>query len=154
MKTCNKCHENKDESEFRVRTRKTKSGTSTSLYGHCRQCQREYVNGHYIKNKPYYINKAKKSQKSYKIFVYNMLFKYTFDRRGCEMCGETDNRCLQFDHIDQDKKFEAISTMVSKHRSIETIIEEVSKCRILCANCHAKHTAEQQGWYKVLSEED
>jgi hypothetical protein len=56
----------------------------------------------------------------------------------CEICGEADIRCLQFHHKDpSEKRF-----LLSGNQSLDLtkIKEEISKCRIMCANCHAKET--------------
>lgn len=52
----------------------------------------------------------------------------------CVDCGESDVRCLDFDHIGE-KKF-AVSTGMGYR--METIMEEISKCVVRCANCHRK----------------
>jgi len=66
--------------------------------------------------------------------------------KECEMCGEKDPVVLEFDHIDQDDKFRTIANMM--HFSWEAIFREILKCRVLCANCHRRHTATQLGWRK------
>ena len=55
-------------------------------------------------------------------------------RSGCIICGESDVCCLDFHHIDPDEK----SFMVSEYKnySLRNIKNEVSKCVVLCANCH------------------
>ncbi|MGL5719013.1 MAG: hypothetical protein ACRCX2_38785 [Paraclostridium sp.] len=53
---------------------------------------------------------------------------------------------LEFDHLDGvDKKFNISD---STAHSIASIEAEIAKCRVLCANCHRRRTAVQQGWYK------
>lgn len=75
------------------------------------------------------------------------VFNYLLDN-PCSICGENDPRVLEFDHLDPKTKSYNISEMISL--SIKKIEEEVLKCRILCANCHRRHTAEQMGWYKNI----
>lgn len=69
--------------------------------------------------------------------------------RGCEACGYNAYACaLQFDHLDPATKYRTrtgklvhLADMVKGGRyGIETILAEISKCRVLCANCHAVHT--------------
>lgn len=70
--------------------------------------------------------------------------------RGCEMCGYNANPvALQFDHIDPDTKYRNgkgklvnPSDLVLYSQSI--ILEEIKKCRVLCANCHAIYTHDEQ----------
>ena len=69
--------------------------------------------------------------------------------RGCEVCGyNTHPAALQFDHIDPTTKYRTKSgkvvhpsDMIKGNRySLETVLVEIAKCRVLCANCHAVHT--------------
>lgn len=53
----------------------------------------------------------------------------------CELCGYDNNySALQFHHLDPSNKDFAISD--AKTRSLESLREEISKCVVLCANCH------------------
>ena len=62
---------------------------------------------------------------------------------GCALCGYREHACaLHFDHINPKEKFNMISRMVSY--STEILKEEMRKCRILCATCHAVHTKNQR----------
>jgi hypothetical protein len=71
---------------------------------------------------------------------------------GCERCGfQPEDLCqLDLDHIDpmskrttQAGKRMSPSSMMSY--SIEAIQEELTKCRVLCKNCHALHTHRTRG---------
>lgn len=57
--------------------------------------------------------------------------------RGCSICGETEPICLDFHH-NIGLKENSIARMCNNGCSIEKIMEEISKCIILCKNCHAK----------------
>lgn len=46
---------------------------------------------------------------------------------------------MDFDHTD-DNKMHNISTMVNGARSLELIKVEISKCEIVCSNCHRIRT--------------
>ena len=56
----------------------------------------------------------------------------------CSNCSENDPRCLDFDH--QGNKFKAVSTLVSEAWSKKRVMDEIAKCKVLCANCHRKKT--------------
>lgn len=85
-----------------------------------------------------------------------MLNKIKTDK-GCETCGYNDNpAALQFDHIDPETKLVSKNglrvnpgTMLSYSQS--SILSEIAKCRVLCANCHAIHTVEQQAEIRMLN---
>ena len=76
---------------------------------------------------------------------------------GCVICGYNRNpKALEFNHLDPSTKYRDrngktvdISRMsvasgknsLEKSRySIKTILNEISKCEILCANCHREKT--------------
>lgn len=64
--------------------------------------------------------------------------------KGCEHCGYNEHAvALDFDHIDpNDKKF-TISHRLDLS-TIKTLMKEVRKCRVLCANCHRVKTHEDR----------
>ena len=65
----------------------------------------------------------------------------------CITCGESDIVVLDFDHRDPSIKRNTISRALGQW-SWETVKTEIEKCNVLCANCHRKKTALEQGWYK------
>lgn len=75
------------------------------------------------------------------------LIEYLSDK-SCVDCGYTDSRALQFDHIDPQCKRNDVSNMVGSAYSWESILEEIAKCEIVCANCHSVRTCETYGWHK------
>ena len=54
----------------------------------------------------------------------------------CKICKESNPVALDFHHL-SDKKFE-ISKVSSSRCSFKHIMNEISKCILLCANCHRK----------------
>jgi len=63
--------------------------------------------------------------------------------RGCIDCGYAKHpAALQFDHVDPSSKRFRIST--SMNRRWEDVLEEIAKCEVRCANCHAVKTVEAQ----------
>jgi hypothetical protein len=47
---------------------------------------------------------------------------------------------MQFDHLDSDTKIDNVASMIHDVRPLETILEEIHKCELVCANCHAERT--------------
>lgn len=82
-----------------------------------------------------------------RIKVSNYICQY-LSQNPCECCGEKDIVVLEFDHIDPSTKSFDIGNRGSK--GIQAIKEEIAKCRVLCANCHRRHTAATQGHHKWL----
>jgi hypothetical protein len=58
--------------------------------------------------------------------------------KRCERCGETASECLHFHHRDPNTKDLELAQAVANAWSKDRILEEVAKCDVLCANCHAK----------------
>lgn len=54
----------------------------------------------------------------------------------CESCIENDSRCLEFHHFEV-KRF-AISYLLTSGHSLDYLKEEITRCKILCTNCHRK----------------
>src|SRR6478609_5519441 len=58
----------------------------------------------------------------------------------CENCGYCKNySALQFHHTNPSDKDHQLDLRSLSNRSMEAIMEEFSKCILLCANCHAEH---------------
>lgn len=55
---------------------------------------------------------------------------------GCIICGETEPCCLDFHHLNPNKKDANVGSLLSNN--IETLINEIRKCILVCKNCHAK----------------
>lgn len=61
----------------------------------------------------------------------------------CVDCGEADPVVLDFDHKDKKTKTASISKLMYGHRKWESILPEVRKCVVRCANCHRRRTRTQ-----------
>lgn len=56
---------------------------------------------------------------------------------NCTLCGESHYHCLDFHHL--NNKVASISVLSKdKNISLEQFKEELSKCQIVCSNCHRK----------------
>jgi hypothetical protein len=59
--------------------------------------------------------------------------------RGCELCNyKAHPAALTFDHLDPTQKLFCLSDHTN--RSWQKIMDEIEKCRVICANCHNIHT--------------
>lgn len=57
----------------------------------------------------------------------------------CQVCGYDHVGALQFHHRDPAEKVNEIGNMIQRHPniySVEDILIELSKCDLLCSNCH------------------
>lgn len=69
---------------------------------------------------------------------------------SCSDCAITDYRVLEFDHVDGHEKEFNVSDMVKAGFSKVKIKSEISKCDVVCANCHRIRTFERRGQVRVL----
>lgn len=141
MKVCDKCQLPKEDVEF-VFKRKAKNERRNT----CRSCCKEYTKEHYKRNKSVYVERAKKFTSEQTQSNRHNLFLYLSDKR-CVDCGNPDFRVFDFDHKEGTKKVNNISNMVFRY-NWNTILLEIEKCEIRCANCHRIKTGIQLGWFK------
>jgi hypothetical protein len=100
-----------------------------------KQARTEYIKQYYLSHRSEMINRAIKSTRLSRIkkkrFIKNFLKKHP-----CVDCGNNDFRVLDFDHV-KGIKLDCVSRLVNIHgRSLVTIIKEIGKCEVRCANCH------------------
>lgn len=57
-------------------------------------------------------------------------------KRRCGLCGETNSDMLLFHHIDPSIKSDEISDMVKRLMPMYQIRAEITKCVVVCFNCH------------------
>lgn len=63
---------------------------------------------------------------------------------GCVDCGYREHAiALQFDHVSGTKKA-SVSNLIRSDYAWSTILEEIAKCEVRCANCHAVVTARRK----------
>lgn len=125
--TCSVCNKPKNVDQFNWRHKNQKI-----KWGYCRACQKKYKDQHYQDNKKFYQDKQRKRRKEKSIWWQE--FKKTLK---CERCLENHPACLQFHHKNPKKKEKELS-LVCRSWSIERLMKEVKKCKVLCANCHFK----------------
>ncbi len=142
-KACSQCSVRKPLGDFTKR-KASKDGHHSS----CKICTRKRTKEHYLKNKGYYIKKARRNNLKYKKAILELLMYYAKD--GCSICDENDFSCMQFDHKNPKEKEFCIAHGLSSGYSIGRMRKEAEKCTVLCANCHSKKTAKQLGWYKAI----
>jgi hypothetical protein len=70
-----------------------------------------------------------------------------FRSRPCVDCGEHDPLVLEFDHLG-DKRFTIGRALPD--RSWESLLAEIEKCEVVCANCHRRRTARRLGSVRAL----
>jgi len=121
------------------------------LHSQCKLCytekRRKFYKDHYHTYGSEYRARAIERKRRLKVILRKSMLEYLSDK-SCIMCGMSDVRVLEFDHIDPATKSFGIAQGITRTLRWENMLEEISKCQILCANCHKIKTAEQQSWYK------
>lgn len=138
-KTCKKCGEDKDESEFYWAIRDVNRKNT------CKTCENTRKKDYYRNNKKASIARSRKSNDKKKEGVRAAIANYLLTH-PCVDCGESDIVVLEFDH--RYNKSSAVSRMFRARRSIEDIMEEISKCDVRCANCHRKRHSKENNDYR------
>ena len=87
------------------------------------------------------------SQQRYRDRNHEAMWNYLLDK-CCVDCDINDSRVLEFDHLPQyQKSFNISRALAGSTRSWKSILEEINKCDIVCANCHRIRT-QIRGNYK------
>ena len=116
---------------------------------YCRACRRAYGKEHYAANRQRYIDQAAARKDILARERVGFLLEY-FKEHPCTDCGEADPIVLEFDHLG-DKQFTIGATLLS--RKWQTILDEIAKCEVVCANCHRRTTAKRRGSRRLLMSE-
>lgn len=61
----------------------------------------------------------------------------------CMTCGFADSRALTFHHEHREEKDFNVADMLSRGHALTSIRREISKCIVLCANCHRIEHADE-----------
>lgn len=64
---------------------------------------------------------------------------------GCVVCGYKEHpEALQFDHLPEFEKVKDVGKLVAEPAGWQRILDEINKCEVVCANCHAVRTAQRR----------
>ena len=139
-KHCNTCDKTLSITQFSFRVKA--KGTRQSK---CKSCTLPYNRAYYSLNSVKCISQTNTRAAVRK----GKLRKYIEDNMDlrCVKCGYDKLPALDFDHLDPATKEYNVSQLISSGCSLERLMNEIAKCRILCSNCHRLSTAKLQGWY-------
>lgn len=101
--------------------------------------QKKYQSEWYIRNKNLVKQRAKVSNKRARdrnrAYVRNLK-----ESTRCKDCNHKFHfSVMEFDHIGNDKN-DCIARLANSPCSLDSIKEEISKCELVCANCHRLRT--------------
>ena len=132
FKLCTICKKQKLFSEFNK-----KNNRRDGMQPHCRECNRVASRKYYRENREHHKQAARKRNIRVKKINQEWIFKF-LNAHPCIDCGENDPLVLEFDH--QSNKTLDVSFMIAKSYSLNSIMKEIEKCNVRCANCHRRRT--------------
>lgn len=92
-----------------------------------------YLRVHYRERRSDYIEMNRLRKRAARIFLWELK-----QSSRCTKCGEPDPRCLDFHHENHLHKSAGLSQMATDGAGLASIRRELSKCVVLCKNCHAR----------------
>ncbi len=143
-KRCSACGELKPLTEFHQK-RNARDGRQSR----CRPCNidlnkqwyREHPEARRLRLDAY--AKARRRENHHRVLEY-------LRSHPCVDCGESDPIVLDFDH--RRDKVANVSSMLG--RAWSTIVAEIQKCDVRCANCHRRRTAQDRGSFRYQASAD
>lgn len=138
LKMCCRCNEEKPLAAFR-RDRARVDGRQSA----CKACARSFQSERYQK-----VYAESRAARDKKLRDENRERLSDYKRNiGCRFCKENDPICLEFHHRDSSDKLFNIGT--NTHRTWPHIEREITKCIVVCSNCHKKLHAGREGYAEV-----
>ena len=133
MQVCTKCGASEPQAVFSWK----KKGVLKS--SRCVMCQREYGKTHYKEHRAKYIQNAKERTPLARDALHAITLQAR--ERPCADCkGMFPWWVMDFDHLDPSKKQFSVAHFIRKGTSKERLLEEISKCEVVCSNCHRNRT--------------
>ncbi len=100
-----------------------------------REAQRRYQAAHYEKNKQYYKDKAREKQREIAAEI-----RRRKEANPCTDCGKFyPYYVMEFDHLPGSEKV-VHPARLYQYGSFSKMERELSKCELVCANCHRERT--------------
>ena len=126
MKHCGRCQLEKPIAEFH------RWGQGHQPW--CKACKSEYAAEYYIRNHARRVEYNRRQRKEAVAF-----YRELKEGRPCADCGGMFHpSAMQWDHRPGVEKVDDVSRMYGLSR--ERVLEEIAKCDLVCANCHAVRT--------------
>jgi hypothetical protein len=128
-KLCRKCNQEKPVEEFHV-YRRNKDG----LFSYCKSCRKEYDKKSFVDNKERIYSRRKDRFESLREWIREL------KSNPCADCGGLyHHAAMTWDHLPEYTKLFNIADSVRQYGR-KAIEEEIAKCDLVCANCHAIRT--------------
>lgn len=117
------------------------------LQAHCRDCSHKRFKRYYAANREKQRGEISKRKKVVIAENKKRLFDY-LSKHPCVDCGESDPIVLELDHVRGNKTMH-VSRMLAYGGAWATIVNEIAKCDVRCANCHRRRTLRNSYRHKL-----
>jgi hypothetical protein len=104
----------------------------------CRECYRQW----HAANKERHNKQIHARSRRARRENYERMRQYLAEH-PCVDCGETDPTVLEFDHLGD--KWMNVAQIVRNSYPWSTVLREIAKCEVVCANCHRRRTYYRMG---------
>lgn len=96
--------------------------------------QKKYHQGWYAENGDH--RKQQVANRRRKLKQRFAEYKQSLECHNCGLSGKDNQWALEHHHLDPNDKVTTIAHLVTSGYAWDTIMEEVAKCIVICANCH------------------
>lgn len=100
---------------------------------------------HYRRHRQRYTDQARRREEEVSAERLKFLIDYLREH-PCVDCGERDPVVLEFDDL-RDKCFGVGQGF--RDRNWQSVLDEIAKCEVVCANCHRRRTARRGGFARA-----
>lgn len=103
------------------------------------EAQKNSQKNYYEKNKHLYIKSMQDTRAKRHQYVQELK-----EASPCLDCGQFYHYCvMQYDHRDSVEKVDSVSRLLNRV-NMDAVREEIAKCDLVCANCHAIRSFERK----------
>lgn len=134
MRRCGRCEQVLPESAFNRHPK--------GRQWWCKECFRQYFRKRGALHRLQSGAAKRRRQALAKPFVRRYLETHT-----CTDCGESDPAVLEFDHV--GPKRNGLRILAHAGASLDLLRDEISKCEVVCVNCHRRRTALRGNWRRA-----
>lgn len=135
---CSKCSLIKLANEFYLRKKGPRAG---DYYEKCKECMKSRGRNYYHQNHERQLKLALLRKERYIEERRGYINEYKRNKTCMDCRGKFPPVAMDFDHREDEAKSRTISRMVFRDTSnFEKIKEEMTKCDLVCANCHRVRT--------------
>jgi hypothetical protein len=133
LKRCCRCRRTKDQTEFHRWNKRD------GLQPWCKTCRRAYDPAYHER-----VKERRREQKRRRAIELREFVLSLKTGRPCTDCAQVfDPVCTQWDHLPGFIKAGAIGD-IGRKASRQRILDEIAKCELVCANCHALRTVRRR----------